>query len=289
MFNPTRAKVQLKLSVNRIQMLQNKKNMLTQQQRKEIGRLLEVEHIIREDFTIEALEIIELYCELLLARFGLLEQLRTCDPAIIEAVNTIIYAAPRSEVKELLLVRDQLVAKFGRDFAANAMENRDESVNPRIIQKLQVQTPDPYLVNRYLEEIAKAFRVNWTADPAMDDQLIGSIAGDFIDPVNHSLERPMRPRVQDIPGPGSSRPNTQDVDMDVDRLDLLSDLASLSQPSSKHVSSTTTTRTPTAPAIPPSRSVGLSDSGSTPPPPHEDDRLPDLDSLTRRFEALTVM
>lgn len=42
MFNPTRAKVQLKLSVNRLQMLQNKKNMLAQQQRKEIARLLEI-------------------------------------------------------------------------------------------------------------------------------------------------------------------------------------------------------------------------------------------------------
>jgi vacuolar protein sorting-associated protein IST1 len=41
MFNPTKAKVQLKLSVNRLQMLQNKRNMLAQQQRKEIARLLE--------------------------------------------------------------------------------------------------------------------------------------------------------------------------------------------------------------------------------------------------------
>lgn len=57
---------------------------------------------------------------------------RTCDPAITEAVNTVIYAAPRSEVKELLLVRDQLAAKFGRDFVTNAMENKDESVNPRV-------------------------------------------------------------------------------------------------------------------------------------------------------------
>ena len=35
-----------------------------------------VEHIILEDYTNEALEILELYCELLLARFGLLEQMR---------------------------------------------------------------------------------------------------------------------------------------------------------------------------------------------------------------------
>jgi vacuolar protein sorting-associated protein IST1 len=35
-----------------------------------------VEHIIREDLNMEAMEILELYCELLLARFGLLETMK---------------------------------------------------------------------------------------------------------------------------------------------------------------------------------------------------------------------
>ncbi|KAF9918202.1 hypothetical protein BX616_009920 [Lobosporangium transversale] len=283
MFNPTRAKVQLKLSVNRLQMLQNKRNMLAQQQRKEIARLLEigkeesarirVEHIIREDFNTEALEIIELYCELLLARFGLLEQMKTCDPAILEAVNTIIYAAPRSEVKELLQVRDQLTAKFGRDFVANAMENKDESVNPRIIQKLKVQTPDPYLVNRYLEEIARAFKINWTADPQMDHQLIGTIDGGFIDPINHSIEQPMRPR---LPEPTK----TQSTTMDVDRLDLLGDLSSHQETSQKAALK------PAAPSIPPNKSNSNTSNRATASPAKVDDGLPDLEALTRRFEAL---
>ncbi|KAF9569123.1 hypothetical protein EC968_002716 [Mortierella alpina] len=290
MFNPTRAKVQLKLSVNRLQLLQNKKNMLAQQHRKEIARLLEigkeesarirVEHIIREDFSNEALEIIELYCELLLARFGLLEQLKNCDPAITEAVNTIIYAAPRSEVKELLLVRDQLAAKFGREFVTNAMENKDESVNPRIIQKLKVQTPDPYLVNRYLEEIARTFKVSWTADPEMDHQLIGSMDYEFIDPTNHSVEQPGRPRGQDKPK-STSKAQPMDADDDDDnRLDLLSDLASLSD--------TTVSAAPAKPVTQSNtnnfKSSSAQDVASS--SSNESDGLPDLDALTRRFEAL---
>ncbi|KAF9315677.1 hypothetical protein BG003_002809 [Podila horticola] len=271
MFNPTRAKVQLKLSVNRLQMLQNKKNMLAQQQRKEIARLLEigkeesarirVEHIIREDFSTEALEIIELYCELLLARFGLLEQLKNCDPAILEAVNTILYAAPRSEVKELLLVRDQLAAKFGRDFVTNAMENKDDSVNPRIIQKLKVQTPDPYLVNRYLEEIAKAFKVAWTSDPETDHQLIGTMESDFIDPIHHPIGQDKSKTVN----------KPQPMDMDEERLDLLGDLSSLSSPP----------KPAPAKATPPPSAAA-----TVPPPTTESDGLPDLDALTKRFEAL---
>ncbi|KAG1228446.1 hypothetical protein G6F68_019484 [Rhizopus microsporus] len=64
-------------------MLQAKKTSLNQQQRREIGTYLEkgkiesarvrIEHVIRDDMVIEAMENLELYCDLLLARFGLLE------------------------------------------------------------------------------------------------------------------------------------------------------------------------------------------------------------------------
>lgn len=37
---------------------------------------LQVEHIIREDYLVEAMELIELYCDLLLARFGLIESMK---------------------------------------------------------------------------------------------------------------------------------------------------------------------------------------------------------------------
>lgn len=58
--------------------------------------------------------------------------LRHCDQAVAEAVNTIIYAAPRTEVKELNVVRDQLIVKFGKDFAVAAMENQNDIVNSRV-------------------------------------------------------------------------------------------------------------------------------------------------------------
>ncbi|KAI9474021.1 MAG: regulator of Vps4 activity in the MVB pathway-domain-containing protein [Benjaminiella poitrasii] len=175
MFNPTRLKVQLKLAINRLKMLQAKRTSLNQQARREIGTLLEkgkeesarirVEHIIRDDLLIEAMENLELYCDLLLARFGLLESYKTCEPSIAEAVNTIIWAAPRvGEVKELSLVRDQLASKFGKEFMLQAMENEDDRVNPRIVMKLQVSAPDTYLVERYLEEIARTYNVQWKSN-----------------------------------------------------------------------------------------------------------------------------
>ncbi|OBZ82334.1 protein IST1 [Choanephora cucurbitarum] len=175
MFNATRLKVQLKLAINRLKMLQAKKTSLNQQNRREIGTLLEkgkdesarirVEHIIRDDLLIEAMENLELYCDLLLARFGLLETYKTCDPSIAEAVNTIIWAAPRvGEAKELALVRDQLASKFGKEFMMQALESPDDRVNMRVMMKLQVNAPDSYLVERYLEEIARTYDIPWRSN-----------------------------------------------------------------------------------------------------------------------------
>ena len=113
-FNTDKLKVNLKLAINRLKLLQSKKAGINAQQRREIATLLEkgkdesarirVEHIIREDFNSEALEILELYCDLLLARIGVVEQMKECDSSIAEAVNTIIYAAPRAGVQELITV-----------------------------------------------------------------------------------------------------------------------------------------------------------------------------------------
>ena len=35
-----------------------------------------MEHIIREDYMVEAMELLEMYCDLLLARFGLIESMK---------------------------------------------------------------------------------------------------------------------------------------------------------------------------------------------------------------------
>jgi vacuolar protein sorting-associated protein IST1 len=73
------------MSVNRLRLMQQKQTALAKQARRDLARLLDegkdesakirVENIIREDLFVEMLEILELYCELLLARFGLLEQM----------------------------------------------------------------------------------------------------------------------------------------------------------------------------------------------------------------------
>ncbi|KAI7860650.1 regulator of Vps4 activity in the MVB pathway-domain-containing protein [Circinella umbellata] len=227
MFQPNKLKVHLKLSINRLKMLQAKKNSLGQHQRREIATLLDkgkeesarirVEHIIREDLLIETMEMLELYCDLLLARFGLIEQYKECDPGISEAVNTLIWAAPRTdEVKELAAVRDQFIARYGKEFVMNALDNVDHVVSDRVIHKLQVSAPDPYLVERYLEEIAKSYDVPWTSsilaaeeeEEEVDDDDTSSGGGGLAETYPGELESPL---LADLKAPTTDNDSTSSV------------------------------------------------------------------------------
>ena len=70
-----------------------------------------------------------------------------------EAICTLIWAANRTEIPELLEVKKQLIKKYGQDFADAAMRNFDGCVNERVIQKLSVQPPSAMLVINYMKEI----------------------------------------------------------------------------------------------------------------------------------------
>ena len=169
-WSQTKLKVQLKLAIARLRMVQQRDEQLGKTHRRAMAQLLEagkidsatirVENIIRSDITSELHELLELYCELLLARAGLLEG-SVCDPGLEEAIQSIIYAAPKTEIKELGTVRVLLAEKYGKEFVLQAMENAEGKVNDKVVKKLSVEPPRKDLVQGYLEEIAKAYGVDW--------------------------------------------------------------------------------------------------------------------------------
>jgi vacuolar protein sorting-associated protein IST1 len=83
-------------------------------------------------------------------------------------VRSIIYAAPRTEIKELHAVRALLVDKFGKEVALASMEG--EGVAERVERKLRVETPKTELVDAYLTEIARFYGVPFgEPEPSQDD------------------------------------------------------------------------------------------------------------------------
>jgi vacuolar protein sorting-associated protein IST1 len=179
-------------------MTQQKDTAIAKQQRRAMAQLLEekklesarirVENIIRSDITTELHEMLELYCELLIARAQLLdsgsgvsglslkgttaksggELDAPLDSGLEEAVRSVIYAAPRTEIKELHQARALLIEKFGKDFALAAMEG--EGVAERVLKKLKVETPSRQLVDQYLRLIAETYNVRFPGDPDPADE-----------------------------------------------------------------------------------------------------------------------
>ncbi|KAL8842907.1 MAG: hypothetical protein Q9170_000311 [Blastenia crenularia] len=291
----SKLKVQLKLSISRLRMIQQKDSAIAKQQRRQMAQLLEmgkeesarirVENIIRSDITTELLEILELYCELLLARIGLLEP-RECDPGLEEPIKSIIHAAPRTDVRELQQARQLLVEKYGKDFALEAIENSDGKVAERVLKKLKVEPPDPELVTLYLTEIAKTYGVDWPKrerekpqeDDEDDDQPSGGVANRNLEPslTTDELNKATPPRGLGPKSPVSIVPPSPSTDNISPKIKL-----------------------PRPPELrPTARTSGLKKQTPTTQAesdPHgkQDDKknviggkIPDVDELARRFAAL---
>jgi vacuolar protein sorting-associated protein IST1 len=172
-------KTNLRLAANRLKLLQKKKTELAQKSRTEIAEFLlndkedrariKVESIIREDFVVEAYELLEMFCELLLARFGVIQQMKEIDDGIAEAVASLLWVAPRisHEVGEFKIISAQLEQKYGKQYAETARMNQlpePSRVSQKLIQKLSVTAPSKLLVEKYLIEIAKCAGIDFTPD-----------------------------------------------------------------------------------------------------------------------------
>ncbi|KAJ0424813.1 regulator of Vps4 activity in the MVB pathway-domain-containing protein [Aspergillus carlsbadensis] len=274
----------LHLLIPRLRLLQKKSTASSVVQRRDLASLLEnnrdasarirVENVIATDIAIEVMEMVELYCELLLARAGVLDQLAFgeagqrmrvrvreeavtynsakgkgvpvedpkgggggffgffggkkaaqpqpqpqqqaqtqrqdqstpsdseaavtnsgetfyLDPALDEAATVIFYAWSRfpSEVRELTLLRSLLADRYGKDYMTLASENRlaDIKVPERLVKGLRVRPPSAELVESYLIEIARAYKVPWGEDADADDQEVDAVleevlaSGDDVD------------------------------------------------------------------------------------------------------------
>lgn len=175
--NLSKLKTNLRLAVNRLKLLEKKKTELAQKARKEIADYIaggkyerakiRVEHIIREDYLVEAMEVVEMYCDLLLARFGLIQQMKTLDEGLSEAISSLIWVAPRlqTDVAELKIIGEQLAQKYGKQYAMACRDNAVQTVNEKLMHKMGVQAPPKILVEQYLFEIAKSHNVPYEPDP----------------------------------------------------------------------------------------------------------------------------
>eukprot|EP00047_Mylnosiga_fluctuans_P013380 m.31345 g.31345 ORF g.31345 m.31345 type:complete len:348 (+) comp4874_c0_seq1:972-2015(+) len=172
-FDPKKFKTYLRLVNERLKMFQQKQENLNQMTRREIATLIEskreelarikTEQLIRDDYLIDALAIVELFTNLLLARVGMIEASGRCHESLLEPVCSVVWASPRIEaqVPELLEIRKGIRAHFGEQFEKDAL--RGNHVHSKLRDKLNVNVADlPCKVEDYMEVIADKYKLPFT-------------------------------------------------------------------------------------------------------------------------------
>ncbi|KAL9362426.1 hypothetical protein Peur_045211 [Populus x canadensis] len=172
-FKPAKCKTSLKLASSRIKLLKNKREAQVKHLKRELAQLLDagqertarirVEHVVREEKTMAAYELIEIYCELIVARLPIIESQKNCPIDLKEAVSSVIFASPRcADVPELMDVRKHLTAKYGKEFVSAAVELRpDCGVSRLLVEKLSSKSPDGPTKIKILTAIAEEHNIKW--------------------------------------------------------------------------------------------------------------------------------
>lgn len=174
-FSADDLRLNCKLAETRIEQLKNKKMNGLKRQRDEIVKLLgdkkqeelariRTEHMVREDFNIEVLQIIALHCALLKERVKLLDSSPTIPHDMRQCITTLVYAADRiDDVPELTKIRSNLMLKYKKELSGwlASEEKTRENVNERVFERLSPKPPNARIVLGYMVHIAKENNLDW--------------------------------------------------------------------------------------------------------------------------------
>lgn len=195
-FNDKKFKTNVRLCINRLKLVEKKKTEMALKARKEIADYIKisktdrarirVEHIIREDYLVEGLEISEMFLDLILARVGLINLSNEIDPGMAESISSVIWVQPRiiTECPELKIVCDELGKKYGKEYMQQCRSGMIGTVSKKLQKKLDPHAPPRSLVENYLIEIAKNYNVDFEPDRAalLSDELPAEVRmADLID------------------------------------------------------------------------------------------------------------
>ncbi|XP_010267034.1 PREDICTED: uncharacterized protein LOC104604416 isoform X2 [Nelumbo nucifera] len=172
-FKASKCKTSLKLAASRLKLLKNKRDAQVKQLKRELAQLLEsgqdqtakirVEHVVREEKTMAAYDLIEIYCELVAARLPIIESQKNCPIDLKEAISSLIFASKRcADVPELSDVCKRFTKKYGKEFVASALELHPEcGVNRTLVENLSARAPDGQLKIKILTSIAQEYNIDW--------------------------------------------------------------------------------------------------------------------------------
>ncbi|KAL6305401.1 regulator of Vps4 activity in the MVB pathway-domain-containing protein [Sparassis latifolia] len=173
-WEPTRVKLQLRLTAQRLGQLQDKLEAQAQITRRDIATLLQqgnvalarakAHKLINEDASGDLLQTLEMHVGVVLGHLNEFERSEPPSPVLVEAASSIIHATPQTQSRDLQVVRDLLIHRLGPDFARSAAGNRDHYVSSRVLRALSAPPPSAARLDQYLFNIARAHSVHWMPD-----------------------------------------------------------------------------------------------------------------------------
>ena len=155
--------------------MQHKKDVgeLLAQGKNEQARIRTVS-VILEDYSIEVFNLMVNYLNTILIRMDLIETQKYCPPEALEAVCSVVYAAPYLEndakfgEPELMKVRKVFLQMYGKKFPQECVQNG--CVNPKLLHHLGGKQPSDDLVDFYLDAITGKKNLDWEYLLGQDDK-----------------------------------------------------------------------------------------------------------------------
>ncbi|EAN97260.1 hypothetical protein C3747_14g186 [Trypanosoma cruzi] len=179
-FDAVKVKANIRMAVTRVRMQQNKLVNGVKIQRRQIAELLalqkydsariKVEQVIRDDVSIEGLEALSLFLELIANRVQMIADVKGtkgnaagihCPPELKESVTSVLWASARlgDIAPELQNIKNFFEMKFGKAFVMMSVNNTEFSVNQTIIDRLGIFTPSNERCLQYLTMIATEYSI----------------------------------------------------------------------------------------------------------------------------------
>mmetsp|Transcript_8923 Transcript_8923/g.17459 ORF Transcript_8923/g.17459 Transcript_8923/m.17459 type:complete len:457 (-) Transcript_8923:174-1544(-) len=167
-------KTKLRVSLQRLKLQINKKsNVAHNVTRKEVITLLKegkdesarirAEGMIREEMLMNAFEVTQMMCDLMLTRALYIDKSgKSCPVDMTEACASVIFASGRlGDIPELVEIAQMLASKYGKKWAESHQDNESGKVNRKLVVLLDVNPPKYQTVLQKMRDIARLYKFNW--------------------------------------------------------------------------------------------------------------------------------
>ncbi|KAI4989569.1 hypothetical protein ZWY2020_036886 [Hordeum vulgare] len=175
-FSASKCKTEARMAAARMKLLRNRREAQVRKMRGDVAALLRdgredtarirVEHVIREQNTMAANEIIELFCELIVTRLPIIAKQKECPADLKEGICSLIFAAPRCSELLNSLGCGPLKRSMVKISLLLQLTCPNAGVNNLLIEKLSVNKPSGQTKLKVLKDIAKEHQIDWDTSEA---------------------------------------------------------------------------------------------------------------------------